>query len=154
MSQPVLVAVDFSPDSESAFAWALEAAVAFGNPLLVLHVVHVPADDPGYYVSTELAVEEHEQAAQKLLDEFVERMLAKHPQLEAFEGFESRTVVGLPVTRILEVASDVGARLIVMGGRGRTGLADVLLGSKVENVARLARVPVVIVRSHDDDRVD
>jgi nucleotide-binding universal stress UspA family protein len=33
-----------------------------------------------------------------------------------------------------------------MGAQGRTALAEILLGSKAERVARLAPIPVTIVR--------
>ena len=58
----------------------------------------------------------------------------------------ARVVVGLPATRILEMAEREDARLIVMGAHGRTGLADALLGSKVERVMRLASLPVTVVK--------
>ena len=51
---------------------------------------------------------------------------------------------GSPHRRIVEVANDVGASLIVMGGRGRTGLAA--LGSVSERVAHRADCSVLIVR--------
>ena len=38
-------------------------------------------------------------------------------------------------------------QLIVVGGRGRTNLADLLLGAKTERVARLAKIPVAIVKA-------
>ena len=47
--RPVLVAVDFSPTSKAALAWAADAARDQGASLLVLHVVHDPADAPGTY---------------------------------------------------------------------------------------------------------
>ena len=37
--------------------------------------------------------------------------------------------------------------MIVMGSQGRTGLAHVLLGSKAEQVVRLAPIPVTIVKA-------
>ena len=46
---PILVAVDFSPGSDAAVHWAVDTALVFRAPLLVLHVVHDPADAPGYY---------------------------------------------------------------------------------------------------------
>ncbi|MGB5472794.1 MAG: universal stress protein, partial [Gammaproteobacteria bacterium] len=56
---------------------------------------------------------------------------------------------GLPVNRILELADKSAARMIVMGSQGRTGLARALLGSKAEQVVRLAHIPVTIVKSDE-----
>ena len=144
---PVLIAVDFSPDSDAAFEWALHAALAFDASLVVVHVVHDPAYTPGYYARAESDATELEDVAAEMMAEYVERMRERFPELEKVSAFDSRVVVGLPVGRILEVAEKEGARMIVMGGRGRSRLTEVLLGSKVERVARLALIPVTIVRA-------
>ena len=57
-----------------------------------------------------------------------------------------RRTSGLPANRILEVAADEDAQLIVMGSKGRTGLKNLLIGSKSERVAKLSPVPVTIVK--------
>lgn len=48
---------------------------------------------------------------------------------------------------ILDEAAEAGADLIVMGTHGRRGFQRFLLGSVAETVARLAAVPVLLVRS-------
>ena len=55
-------------------------------------------------------------------------------------------VIGLPVNRILEAAEKIDARMIVMGSQGRTGFVQAMLGSKAEQVVRLAARPVMIVK--------
>ena len=59
----------------------------------------------------------------------------------------TRLVVGTPVGRILEVARAVDAQMIVMGSQGRTGASRLLLGSKAEQVVRLAEIPVLIAKT-------
>jgi nucleotide-binding universal stress UspA family protein len=61
-------------------------------------------------------------------------------------GVEPTTRVepGSPHRRLVEVAHDVGASLIVIGSRGRTGVAA--LGSVSERVAHRASCSVLIVR--------
>jgi nucleotide-binding universal stress UspA family protein len=144
----ILVAVDFSPSSEQALIWAARAARRFGAPLVVLHVVHDPSSAPGYD-QHERKREKHlirlEEAAAEMMEQFLERMTQKHPKLLA--KFSHRLVVGLPITRILEVAEDVDAQMIVMGSRGRTGLPHLLLGSKAERVVQLSPIPVTIVKA-------
>ena len=41
----------------------------------------------------------------------------------------------------------MGADLIVIGTHGRRGIARLVLGSDAEQILRLARVPVLLVRS-------
>jgi nucleotide-binding universal stress UspA family protein len=150
---PILVAVDFSPDSDAAFAWAADLAGRLAAPLHVLHVVHEPAASPGYYERTGGSDwVQLESVARKMLERYVQQMREKLPGLGALPGLDASVVSGLPETRILEIAERVGARMIVLGGQGRTALADILLGSKAERVVRLSSVPVTVVRASDAAR--
>jgi len=149
--EPVLAAVDFSSGAEDAFEWAIDLARAIGSPLLVVHVAHDPLEEPGSYVLPDAASLPIEEAANEMLDEFVRAQREKHPALDQLCGFSSKVVVGLPVTRILEFAQSEGAQVIVMGAKGRTALADKLLGSKVQRVAHLSPIPVVVVKSPPEE---
>jgi len=148
-SGPVLAAVDFSPHSEAALLWAAEAARRFDAPLLVLHVVHDPEAAPGYYARAENEghLRRLEDSARAMLDEFLRRMRRDHPEVSDVKECRSELAVGLPASRILEVAKLGGARMIVMGSQGRTGLAHLLLGSKAERVVQLSPIPVTIVKA-------
>jgi nucleotide-binding universal stress UspA family protein len=148
-AQPLLVAVDFSVHSEAAFDWAARAARAFGSPLIVLHVVHDPGYAPGYYARSddEGRTRLHEDVAAEMMEDFVRRGVARNPELFEAGPPPTRLVVGLPATRVLEVAEEVGARSIVVGSQGRTGLAHAMLGSKAERVAQLSPIPVTIVKA-------
>ncbi|HEB96633.1 MAG TPA: universal stress protein [Sedimenticola thiotaurini] len=149
-SHPILVPVDFSPHSEAALLYACRLADCLDQPLLILHVAHDPAEMPGYYAR---AVKKRkkillriEDMAGEVLQTFVERMQEEHPRQKALRRAGSLLVVGLPVTRILEVVQLHQAEMVVMGSQGRTGLRRVMLGSKAEQVVRLCPVPVTIVK--------
>ena len=148
LEKPILVAVDFSVHSEAAIDWAAEAARRFGVPLIVLHVVHDPASAPGYYARSdpEGRPRLQEEVAEEMLAEFVRCAAERRPDLIDTERLRTKLVVGLPASRIIEVAEMEGAGLIVVGSQGRTGLSHVLLGSKAERVAQLSPVPVTIVK--------
>ena len=138
------MATDFSSGAEAAFDWAAEFAEAVGAPLYVLHVAHDPLEAPGTYVSAESeTVAPIKEVAREMLDDFLRERHRDDLEL----AIHGEVVVGLPVTRILEVAEREGAQAIVMGAKGRTALADALLGSKVERVAHLSRIPVVVVKT-------
>jgi nucleotide-binding universal stress UspA family protein len=121
--RPILVPVDFSTCAEAALLYALELAEQLKVPLTVLHVVHDLGDAPGYY-----------------------SVLEKCDGNTLLEKAETMLVVGLPVSRIMETAKRIDARMIIMGSQGRTGLAHVLLGSKAEQLVRLSPLPVMIVK--------
>lgn len=148
---PVLVAVDFSNDSEVALTWACHYAALTGTGLTVLHVVHDPGEDPGYYhLGDEDALRPMEDVAKEMLEEFLEKARKDHPEVAAVAQMNTKLVRGIPASRILEAAESVGAGLIVMGSRGRTGLPHLLLGSKAERVVQLSPVPVTIVKGERD----
>lgn len=145
---PILVAVDFTADSEAALIWACEYAEAFRISVKVLHVVHDPENEPGYYRRTdEDLLRPMEDIAAEMMVDFLTRLVRENPKLPALADAESIVVKGVPATRILEVAERIGARHIVMGSRGRTGLPHLLLGSKAERVVQLSPVPVTIVKA-------
>src|SRR5574337_550075 len=48
---------------------------------------------------------------------------------------------------VVTQAQDWGAQLIVLGTHGRRSVGRMLLGSDAEQIARLAPVPVLLVRS-------
>ena len=147
-NKPILVPVDFSANSESALLCAAELAEKLGSELIVLHVVHDPGDAPGYYSvkGRNKQMRRMEDVAADMLNDFIQALRKKHPGQKAIHHATTMLVSGLPVNRILESAEKVQARMIIMGSQGRTGLAHAMLGSKSEQVVRLASVPVMIVK--------
>lgn len=144
---PVLVAVDFSDDSREAVAWASAEAERLGTGLTILHVVHDPASDPGFYRRLgEDWLRPMTDVATEMMDDFLAGVRADHPDLRKLASAEIRQVAGLPASRIVEVAAVIDAPLIVVGSRGRTGLPHILLGSVAERVVQLAAMPVVVVK--------
>ena len=153
-SNPILVPVDFSSHSETALVCAAELAETLGNELVILHVVHDPGEAPGYYSVKGRNKQLHrmEDVAAEMLDAFIKTMQKKHAGLTALKQATSLLVVGLPVNRILESAEKIHARMIIMGSQGRTGLAHAMLGSKAEQVVRLAPLPVMIVKYREKQK--
>jgi nucleotide-binding universal stress UspA family protein len=147
-NKPILVPVDFSSNSETALLQAAELAEKLDSDLVILHVVHDLNDAPGYYSvkGRGKQMRRMEDVAAEMLEEFFHKMQKKHAGLNALQQATTQLVVGLPVNRIMETAKKIHARMIVMGSQGRTGLARAMLGSKAEQVVRLAPVPVMIVK--------
>lgn len=147
-AKPILVPVDFSHHSAEALIQASAIAECMKQPVVILHVVHDPAEMPGYYnrMTKKKALVRIEDLALEMFDEFMQELIKNNPDKKLLKKAERMLVLGLPVTRILEVAKKINASMIVMGSQGRTGLKHLLLGSKAEQVVKLAQVPVTIVK--------
>lgn len=150
MNGPVLCAVDFSEDSRTAVLWASRQTALLSTHLVVLHVIHDPASSPGFYRQVEEDwLRPMAEVAEEMMGEFLSELRAKYPSDDALRKAEARLIAGLPAGRIVELASELGAEMIVVGSRGRTGLPHILLGSVAERVAQIAPMPVVVVKSPD-----
>ncbi len=146
----LLVAVDFSPYSEQALCFAGRLAQKLKAQLLVLHVIHDPAEAPGFYAQKgkkKKFLKSMEEAAEEMMEEFLLKMRLAYPDLAPIKKARPLLVVGTPVTRIVEVAEKKQVGMILMGSHGRTGLAHLLVGSKVQRVVQLSSIPVTVVKT-------
>ncbi|UCH66739.1 MAG: universal stress protein [Ignavibacterium sp.] len=146
----LLVAVDFTPYSEEALRFAAELAEKTDAKLIVLHVIHDPAEAPGFYApkgKKKKYLFTMEDAANEMMDEFLQKMRKEYPKLTPIKKATPLLVVGTPVTRILEIAKKKKAKMIFVGSHGRTGLSHLLVGSKAERVVQLSPIPVVVVKT-------
>lgn len=147
----ILVPVDFSPHSAAALEHAAKLARLIPTAMVALHVVHDPGHMPGYYsgLVKSKRFDRIQDAAASAFHEFLSSVIETHPDNEALSGIEPVMVVGLPVTRILEVVKELEPIMVVMGSQGRTGLKHLILGSKAAQVIQLCPVPVTIVKASD-----
>lgn len=83
-----------------------------------------------------------------LINEFVTR---RRTNFQTTYGREAPKVIvhtetGDPADKLVQVAAELDADLIMLGTHGRTGIKRILLGSVAERVVRLAGCPVFVVR--------
>jgi len=146
--QCVLVAIDFSEDSKAALLWACDFAECSSAPLILLHVVHDLASNPGFYhPEKSVHLESMQDVAESMMAEFLARLKTDHPELCSIDETDLRFIPGLPPTRIVEVAGLLNSRLIVIGSRGMTDPPDKQLGSVAHRVVELSAIPVVVIKS-------
>ena len=146
----LLVPVDFSSFSEDTLVFASGLAKCLSAQLLVLHVIHDPAEAPGFYAQKgkkKKFLKSMEEAAQEMMEEFLLKMRQAYPDQVPIKKAKPLLVVGTPVTRIVEVAEKKQVKMIIIGSHGRTGLAHLLVGSKVQRVVQLSPVPVTVVKT-------
>ncbi len=139
----ILVAIDFSENSECAFDYAVTLATQFNAELTIVHVINEPVDLRGFYVphiSFEQLEKEIEEGAAKMMETFCSSKLG------TFSNYKTSIVTGIPYDEITAAAGRIDASLIVIGTHGRTGLDRILFGSTAERVVRAAVCPVLTVR--------
>ena len=140
----VLVATDFSAPSAIALDYGRELARTYGARLHVLHVV----EDLRWRYATDMAPtaligiqEDIEASARVRLD----GVLADEDRRQLRAHATVVTAVA-PSEAIVTYATAEAVDVIVMGTKGRSGLAHLLMGSVAERVVRLAPCPVLTVR--------
>jgi nucleotide-binding universal stress UspA family protein len=141
------VAVDFSETSALAFERACDVASIHGATLLVVHVL---PSAPMAVHGVRPALSSADLAGR--IRTLAERELARLVSAAGEKGVEAESVlaVGAPGRELVDVAIERGADLIVIGTRGLTGLAHLVLGSTAEYVVRHA--PCAVLTVHPDDR--
>ncbi len=148
LGAPILAAVDLGPDSRAALLWASELAEKTRAPLYVLHVLHDPAESPGRYARHKSdPLEPMADTAKRMLSEFMAEVRADHPDLRVLETADPKLAKGLPAQTIVDEARMLEAGLIVVGCRGKGGLAQLLYGSNAQKVTRLSPIPVTVVKA-------
>ncbi|HEX9793597.1 MAG TPA: universal stress protein [Planctomycetota bacterium] len=154
MFQRVLLATDFSEHARCAYRWALGLAKAGGGRIHLVHAVEedfasaapmIGAPLPGEVVDMARYREEFREASTGALEKEADRLRA--------EGVEVQTHLltdGRAWQTITAAADDLDCSVIVLATHGRSGLAQLLIGSTTEKVVRHAKCPVLTV--HQGDR--
>ena len=147
MYQRILVPIDGSPTSDQGLDEAIALARVTGGSIRLLHVLDELVFTTGFetgasYVRNVLPA--LRQRSERILAAGRERVSAASVAVDTLtiECFARR-----PCDVIVEAAAQWPADLIVIGTHGRRGVNRMMLGSDAEQVARMAPVPVLLVRS-------
>jgi nucleotide-binding universal stress UspA family protein len=138
MYRKILVGYDGSASGDKAFQSALSLAKSHGAELHVLTVARPP--EIGDEVESEAVIENSREHHRRLLAP----LRKKAAQEDVKAHFE--VAVGHPAEQILYHADHHGVDLIVVGDRGRSKFARLLLGSVSKTVVQYAGRPVLVVR--------
>ncbi len=137
----ILVAVDGSEHSDKAVKYACAIGPPLGAELILLHVVPMLVSATPYH---DTVSDQPFLALQKVGED----ILARAKSLAESLGCTVTDLLsyGDPASRIVEVASERGADLIIMGSRGVSGFKRLFVGSISDKVSKDAGCPVMIVR--------
>ncbi|MGY6522138.1 MAG: universal stress protein [Mongoliitalea sp.] len=138
----ILIPMDFSSHSILTLQFAERVSSELGAAVLGLHIYEVPI---GYY-KTGKSFEEFAQLMKKHAEDDFQAFLKRnnHPAIDCV--FELKTNIGR-AELIIQSAKNNNADMVMMGSRGRTGSAAVLLGSVSEDlVQKNNQLPMLIVK--------
>jgi nucleotide-binding universal stress UspA family protein len=137
MTRHIVCALDGFDGANRALLVAGPLAHDLGVPLTLLHVLPAASDQfagPPDALHPELELDR----ARALFD-------AARARLKAPAGVYTRVEFGSPVDELIRVGAEDATELLVLGARGRGGLASAVLGSVSRAVADRARCPVLVV---------
>lgn len=142
----VLVATDLSDPSLPAISAGMAEAKRRGARLIVVTVFEwaAPLMVPFAGVMGALPALPNAEAQAQARDSL--RQMLADAVTRAGAVAEARVLDGSPASEIVAHAEEISAELIVVGTRGRTGLARLALGSVAERVIRSAGCSVLAVR--------
>jgi nucleotide-binding universal stress UspA family protein len=136
----IVCGTDFTEDSSHALAYALRFAKLAGGTLIVAHYVHVPSGDVYTTGEWPRTFQEAQARAKQLLTELHATQLESYPQTELVVD------IGAPAELLLQLVKDRNADVLVTATKGRSELADLIMGSTAEKLIRHAPCPVFVVR--------
>jgi len=138
----IMLPVDFSAHSDRAMEYAAWLAHVCHATVHLVHIVANPADamyepaDAPHWV----LVEHAQQKATTRLEQAVRTAFPTDGP------HRTHVAVGDPYEKLMEVAREIPADLIVMSTHGRGGVAHLVMGSVAEKIVRHAQCPVLVVR--------
>jgi nucleotide-binding universal stress UspA family protein len=144
----ILFATDFSRWAQRAEDYACVLACSWRASLTVLSVAEFPPGlNPDYVVNQQYLADLLNHASSQLVD------LKGRAERRGI-AVTTRIATGIPSEEVISAARGEDSDLIVVGTRGKTGLAHILLGSTAERVIRGAPCPVLSVRTDSADLED
>ncbi len=144
----ILVPTDFSKVAGYAAEVAAGIARKSGAQLILLHVIEEGSTN-SFSVTGEVKTEDMEEKLFML--KLIERARRQMARLEADKLFSGLKVVpelriGSPFHGMRTIIEEHKVDLVVMGTKGATGMAEMLIGSNTEKVVRHSRCPVLTIQ--------
>jgi nucleotide-binding universal stress UspA family protein len=134
----IVVGIDGSKGAQAAATWAATHAASTGGR--VLAVFGVPRTELWSMSAVQVNIDNVLADYQELLDDKWCAGLRK-----SGVAFSTQIVRGDPATALLSAAKRVNATMIVLGTKGHTALADLVVGGTVHKVINRANLPVVLI---------
>ncbi|MER6229749.1 MULTISPECIES: universal stress protein [Streptomyces] len=141
-SSRIVVGVDGSEPSKAALRWAVEQARVDGGAVDAVLAWESPTSWYGLTPPSDEEMRTYASRAQEVLDQAVEDALGPGPGRPV--PLRSTAVQGHPAAVLIDAAA--GAKMLIVGNRGRGEFREALLGSVSMHCAQHAPCPVVVMR--------
>ncbi|MFW9789163.1 MAG: universal stress protein [Candidatus Thorarchaeota archaeon] len=137
----ILVAVDGSEHSLKAVRYACAMGPSLGAEIVLLHVVPMLVSATPYH---DTVSDQPFLALQKVGEDILARAktVASDLNCQVIDMISH----GDPAAKIIDIASERGTDIIILGSRGLSGIRRLFVGSISDKVASHAHCPVMIVR--------
>lgn len=155
----LLIPTDFSPEAANALKVAEYIALKTGAEIILFNVIELALPVSYYNINqpdiSNLPIQYDKTEQMEALSEMKGKLLAIEKKLKA-KCIKCKSEVDLDVDNVFKDISEVIANredvdLIIMGSKGSSGLSELLIGSNTERVVRYANVPVLTVKTVNDD---
>jgi len=142
----ILVPVDFQEPSKRAAAYALRLAKRLNSEVFLVHIIETTGIISTFFESGNLLVKVTDHAKDQLHD-MVNELAKLDPEVKV----SSRVERGKRYERILHIAKEVDARMIILGENHEGEEAQKDLGSTVYHVTLKSLVPVLTLKGDAKD---
>jgi len=148
-SSKILIPVDFSETSSLAIKHGAFTAQLTQGSVYLLHVINIQYFSQEMFLPTVSlnAQTDFEKIAQEKLLQLAEQVKSEYGvQVECI------TKIGSPNHEVTDVATEIGATLIVMGTHGYSALEELVIGSTALKVITKAPCPTMAMSSEADHK--
>jgi nucleotide-binding universal stress UspA family protein len=146
----IMAALDLSQYSKATLRYASYLAQGLGAELIIVNVlnqrdVEAVARVAQYApnISVKKYVEEQKTQRKAIIEELIKEVRHEGP------GPEIVLKVGMPFTELLQIVKEKAIDIVVMGAKGRSDIATLVLGSTSEKMFRRCPVPVIVIKNKE-----
>jgi len=146
--QKIMAAIDLSEYSKEILKYAGTLSNCVGSELIVVNVINnrdvaalQKAAKGTHDFTVEAWAEEQKKTRLKAIRELIKDL--GYPHLSIRIVFRE----GVPFRELIKAVEEEAVDLVLMGAKGRSNLAGVLIGSTAEKLFRRCHVPVLSLRS-------
>ncbi|HHF7367469.1 TPA: universal stress protein [Legionella bozemanae] len=143
MYKQIMVAVDDTKASILALKEAIKIAKNQNSKICVIHIIDTLYEGD---VDREAFVELTRKQGQEVLDS-MKKILSRSKVVFEMKLTELTPSKAQIAEKLVDEAAGLSADLIVIGTHGRRGIHHILTGSVAEEVIRISKTPVLLIRN-------